>query len=301
MTGDPLQRNTIIGLVASLALACGKMVAGVVGHSSALVADAVESLADTIGSMIVWHGFRVANQPPDQDYPYGYGKAEAIAAFCVGAMLIVAAVVIVVNAVHDMMTPHGAPASWTLIVLVVVIVLKEALSRFIMRGAKAYESSAAHADAMHHRADAVSSGAAFVGVTIAVWGPRWFDAPVLVLADEAAAIVGSIIILFTALGLIRPAIRELIDATAPELSEKVRATASGIEGVRLVEKVHARKSGRGYHIDMHLHVAPDLSVQAAHSLAGKVKADIKEKHPNIRHVLIHVEPDERSVRERGGS
>lgn len=295
MSADPLQRNTIVGLVASLALAGGKMLAGVLGHSSALVADAVESLADTIGSVVVWHGFRVASQPPDQGHPYGYGKAEAVAAFCVGAMLLVAAVVIAVKAVFDMMTPHGAPAAWTLIVFVVVIVLKETLFRFVMRGATAFESSAARADALHHRADAVSSVAAFIGVTIAVWGPRIFDAPWLVMADEVAAMIGSVIIVFTGVSLIRPSLRELLDATAPELAEKVRATASEVEGVRLVEKIHARKSGRGYHIDMHLHVAPDMAVLAAHSLSGKVKAHIREKHPNIQNVLIHIEPDERAA------
>lgn len=293
MAGDPLQRNTLVGLAVSLGLAAGKMVAGVLGHSSALVADAVESLADTIGSIVVWQGFRVANQPPDADHPYGYGKAEAVAAFCVGAMLLIAAVVIVVKAVHDILTPHGAPASWTLAVFVVVIVLKETLFRFVMRGASALGSDAARADAWHHRADAVSSMAALVGVTIAIWGPRVVDAPGLVLADEVAAMIGSVIILMTGVSLIRPSLRELLDATAPELAGKVQAEAAKVEGVRLVEKVHARKSGRGYHIDMHLHVAPETAVLAAHSLSGKVKARIREVFPNIRHVLIHIEPDER--------
>ncbi len=127
----------------------------------------------------------------------------------------------------------------------------------------------------------------------AIWGPQWFDSPRLVLADEAAALVASGIILFTAVSLLRPPLRELLDRTAPELVEKVRATAAEVDGVRLVEKVHVRKSGRGFFVDMHLHVDPLLPVRDAHALAGKAKAHIKARHTAVGHVLIHIEPDER--------
>jgi cation diffusion facilitator family transporter len=267
-------------------LAAGKFLAGVIGHSSALVADAVESLADTVGSIVVWHGLRIADRPSDEDHPYGYGKAEAVAALCVGALLLVAAIVIVVKAFREILTPHDAPAAWTLIVLVGVIAVKEAMVRFVLHGAKnLLESDAA-------RADAITSAAAFVGITIAIWGPGLFDSPRLVLADEAAAMIASGVILFTGLSLMRPALRELLDANAPDLADKVRATVLQVEGVRLVEKLHARKSGRGYHVDMHLHVAADMDVRAAHSLSGKVKAHVRERHPNVLGVLIHIEPDE---------
>ena len=289
-----LQRNTVIGLVVSILLAAGKFLAGVLGHSSALVADGVESLADTIGSIAIWQGFRVASRKPDADHPYGYGRAETVAALSVGALLVIAAVVIVVKASQDMLTPHNAPAAWTLIVLVGVIAAKEVLFRFVLRGAEMFESDAARADAWHHRSDAITSGAAFIGVCIAIWGPGLFSAPRLVLADEVAAILASGIILFTAVRLIRPSLRELLDATTPELAEQVRATAAQIEGVALVEKVHARKSGRGYLVDMHVHVAPDMTVRTGHALSGKVKAVVREKHPSVRHVLIHIEPDDRT-------
>jgi cation diffusion facilitator family transporter len=299
MSVDTLQRNTVIGLAASLGLSAGKLLAGVIGHSSALMADAVESLADTIGSIVVWHGLRVAGRPSDEDHPYGYGKAEAVAALCVGALLLVAATVIVVKAFQEILTPHRAPAAWTLIVLVGVIVVKEALFRFLLRGADMLESDAARADAWHHRADAITSAAAFVGITIAIWGPGLFQSPELVLADEVAAMVASGIILFTGLRLMRPSLRELLDANAPDLAEKVRTTATQVEGVRLVEKLHARKSGRGYHVDMHLHVAGDMDVRAAHALSGKVKAHVRERHPSVQRVLIHIEPDEPSATPTG--
>jgi len=294
MSTAKLQRNTLVGLVVSILLAGGKFVAGILGHSSAIVADGVESLADTIGSLTIWQGFRVASRKPDADHPYGYGRAETLAALSVGALLVVAAVVIVAKAFRDMLSPHSAPAAWTLMVLVGVIVTKEILFRLVLRGAEMFESDAARADAWHHRSDAITSAAAFIGVSIAIWGPDMFNAPRLVLADEVAAMIASGIILFTAVRLIRPSLRELLDAATPDLAEKIHATAAQVEGVALVEKVHVRKSGRGYLVDMHLHVPQDLSVRAAHALAGKVKAIVRERHPSVHHVLIHVEPDERA-------
>jgi cation diffusion facilitator family transporter len=295
MSTAQLQRNTVIGFGAGILLAGGKLLAGVTGHSSALIADGVESLADTVGSIIVWQGLRVAHRPPDRDHPYGYGKAEALAALAVGALLLLAGGVIVVKAFQEMLTPHEAPAPWTLIVLLGVIAIKEGLFRFVLRGAEMFESDAARADAWHHRSDAITSAAAVIGVSIAVWGPRRLGYDRLVLADEAAAMIASGIIFFTGWRLMRPSLRELLDATSHKFATRVAETAAQVEGVRLVEKVHARKSGRGYHVDMHLHVAPDLSIRAAHALSGKVKAHVKERHPNVQGVLIHIEPDERSA------
>lgn len=287
-----LRVNTVIGLFVSLLLAIGKLLAGIFGRSSALIADAVESLADTASSVIVWHGLRVASKPPDEDYPYGYGKAEALAALIVGIMLVAAALLIVISAFEQILTPHEAPAGWTLLVLVAVIAVKESLFRFVLRGAEAFESDAASADAWHHRSDAITSAAAFIGVAVAIWGPSLLNAPNLVYADEIAAMVASGIILFTAIRISRPPLRELLDRSRPELAAKVRATAAQVEGVQLVEKIHIRKSGRGYLADMHLHVAPDMTVIAAHTLAGKVKAHVMATHASVFHVLIHVEPGE---------
>lgn len=290
MSTAALQRNTLIGLIASVLLAAGKFVAGVVGHSSALVADAVESLADTVGSIVVWQALRHSARPPDEDHPYGHGKFEAIAALAVGGLLLVAAGLIVVEAFREMLTPHRAPAAWTLGVLLAVVAVKEGLFRLLLRGAREFESQAAHADAWHHRSDAITTAAAFVGVAVAVWGPRVTGAPELVLADEIAALIASGIIVHTAIGLLRPPLRELADAAPHELIEHVRRAAGEVEGVRLVEKVHARKSGRGYLVDMHLHVDPELTVRVAHALSGKVKAHVRERIPNVAQVLIHIEP-----------
>lgn len=290
MSTSDLQRNTIIGFFASIVLALLKLGAGVWGKSSALVADAIESLADTIGSVMVWQALRVAAKPPDKNHPYGYGKAEALASLGVGALLVGAALFIAAKSLHEIVIPHEAPAPWTLIVLVAVIAVKEILFRFVMQGAAEFDSDAARADAWHHRSDAITSIAAFVGVTLAIWGPRLLKVPALVFSDEVAAILASGVILMTAASMIRPALRELLDAVAHDMVEKVAEVAREVEGVRRVEKVFVRKSGSGYHVDMHLHVFGDLTIRTAHALAGKVKSILKSRIPALTGVLIHVEP-----------
>lgn len=292
MSQSTLQRNTVVGFFASIGLSLTKLVAGVWGQSSALIADAVESLADTVGSILVWQALRVASQPPDQKHPYGYGKAEALASLGVGVLLVVAAIFIVVKSVHEILIPHEAPAAWTLLVLVGVVFIKEVLFRVVMQGADQFDSDAARADAWHHRSDAITSIAALIGVSVAIWGPRWFGIPGLVFADEVAAILASGVILMSAWMLIRPALDELLDAVAHEMVDRVRSVAGGVDGVREVEKVFVRKSGSGYHVDMHLHVDPEVSVRVAHALAGKVKAILKSEIPRLTGVLIHVEPQE---------
>jgi cation diffusion facilitator family transporter len=292
MSRKILQRNTLIGFIASLILSVVKLSAGLLGQSSALIADAVESFADTLGSMLVWQALRVAARPADQDHPYGYGKAEAIAALTVGGMLVVAALFIVVKAFHEIVIPHQPPAPWTLIVLIVIVAVKELLFRVVMKGADEFESDAAKADAWHHRSDAITSAAAMIGVSIAVWGPPAFGIQGLVMADEAAAILASGVILITALRLIQPSLQELLDATSHELVERIASIAETVEGVKQVEKVLVRKSGSGFHLDMHLHVDPNLTIRVAHALAGKVKATLKAEISNLRNVLIHVEPFE---------
>lgn len=290
MAKSTLQRNTMIGLIASLFLVAVKLVAGLLGRSSALVADAVESLADTLGSILVWQALRVAARPPDASHPYGYGKAEAVAALSVGGMLVVAALFIVGKAFHEIVVPHEAPAAWTLLVLVVVIAIKEVLFRVVMLAAQEFNSEAARADAWHHRSDAITSLAAFAGVSIAVWGPAWTGIEALVLADEAAAILASGVILITARGLIQPALAELLDASSAGMAARITEIAERVAGVHRVEKVYVRKSGNRYHVDMHLHVAPESTVVVAHALGGKVKAILREAVPDLVGVLIHIEP-----------
>lgn len=292
MKSSQLQRNTLVGLLFSVLLTIVKFLAGWLGSSSALIADAIESLADVFGSILVWQALRVADQPPNDRHPYGYGKAESLSALAVGLILMAAAGVIVTKAFSEIVVPHSPPATWTIWVLVLIIVTKELLFRLVVHGANQHDSDAARADAWHHRADAITSLAALIGVTVAITCPLLTGIQSLVLADEVAAILASGVIVVTALGLIRPAVSDLLDAASQEMIGVVTELARGVEGIQLVEKVWVRKSGSGFYVDMHLHVDPELSIKVAHSLAGKVKARLKANVPRILGVLIHIEPSE---------
>ena len=149
-------------------LAAAKLAAGLLGHSHALVADAVESLADIFSSLVVWRGLIVAAAPADAEHPYGHGKAEPIAAALVSTMLLLAAGGIALQAIHAILQPKQGPAAFTLLVLLGVIVVKEALFRFVLREAKSVESTAVRTDAWHHRSDAITSLAAGIGISVAL-------------------------------------------------------------------------------------------------------------------------------------
>jgi len=191
-------RATVLGMVANILLASAKLVAGMVGHSHALVADAVESLADLFSSVIVWRGIVVASAPADEDHPYGHGKAEPIAAAVVSSMLLVAAAAITIQAAREILQPHHTPSGYTLLVLIVVVGIKEALFRFVMREGISVESSVVRTDAWHHRTDAITSLAAGIGISIAWIGGKGYEA-----ADDVAAVVAAGIIAWNGWRLLR--------------------------------------------------------------------------------------------------
>lgn len=294
MSGRPAnlraQRTAVVGLLVNVALAAIKLVAGLVGHSYALVADAVESMTDILGSVVIWGGLRIGARPADENHPWGHGKAESLAALVVAAMVLAAGVGIGVKSIDEIITPHHAPAPFTLGVLLAVVVVKEVLFRRVLRVAHEENSGAAEVDAWHHRSDAITSVAAFIGVSIALWGPTLTGLPNLVLADEVAALIASGIIVHTAIRLIRGPLEELLDSSPHTLIPRIAEVASAVEGVQLVEKVQARKSGRMFFVDMHLHVDADLSVGVAHSISHDVKARVLEAIPAVADVLIHIEP-----------
>src|ERR687885_2272961 len=203
-------RTAQTGLLVNAALALLKLLAGLIGHSYALVADAVDPPADVFSSLIVWGGLRISAQPADENHPYGHGKAEPLAAAVVAVMLLGAAVGIAIEAVREIRTPHHAPAPFTLAVLVAVIVIKEVLFRFVIRVGQQVDSTAVMADAWHHRSDAITSAAAFVGIGIALlMGPGWEA------ADDWAALVAAAIIAFNGARILRPAVHDLMDRAPP--------------------------------------------------------------------------------------
>jgi cation diffusion facilitator family transporter len=268
------------------ALMAAKFAAGVLGHSHALIADAVESCADILSSIIVWRALVVAAAPPDGEHPYGHGKAEPLAAASVAVMLLLAAAAIIVQSAHGLVEPRQTPRAFTLYVLILVVFVKEALFRFVSREARSVQSEAVYADAWHHRSDAVTSMAAAIGITVALLGgPRFAR------ADDAAAMVAGLIVAWNGWRLLRPALDGLMDAApgAP-LVAQIRSEAGQVAGVSRVEKCIVRKAGFEHFVDMHIEVDPRMSVRAAHEIAHRVKNRVREAVPTVRDVLVHIEP-----------
>jgi cation diffusion facilitator family transporter len=274
------------GLLTNALLVFVKLFAGIIGHSNALIADAVESSADIFSSLIVWMGLSIAARPADEDHPYGHGKAEPLAAAVVSLMLLGAAIGISIIAIRDIRTPHHLPAPFTLFVAAGVIMIKEILYRRVSRVGREVGSTAVTADAWHHRSDAISSLAAFIGISIALLGGPGWEA-----ADDWAALVAALVVAVNGVRTLRPAISGLMDE-APDRTVKERAlqAAEEIPGVRSVENLNVRSSGIGFYIDLHVKADPRLSLEEAHEIGAKVKYAILEAIPNVVNVLVHMEP-----------
>ena len=294
MTGPPHRgiQTAQLGLLINTGLALVKFVAGILGNSYALIADAVESTSDILSSAIVWGGIRIASREADDDFPFGYGKAEALAGAIVALMLLAASVGISIEAIREIHTPHHAPAPFTLIVLVAVVLVKEMLFRRVFRVGQEEESIAVKSDAWHHRSDAITSVAAFVGISIALWkGEGWES------ADDWAALVAALVIAINALILLRPAVFDLMDrAPEPDIVERVRLAALAVPDVMAIEKLKVRRAGTGLYVDLHVQSDPNLSLHAAHIVSGKVKSAIRGSVRRVHGVLIHMEPFEGKLR-----
>jgi cation diffusion facilitator family transporter len=287
------------GMIINAALAGIKLVAGIVGNTYALVADAVESGADVFASLLVWGGLAVAAQPADEDHPYGHGKAEALAASAVSIMLLGAATGIAIEAVREIRTPHSVPAPWTLAVLVGVMIIKWILSRRVHAVGAATGSTAVKADAAHHLSDAITSAAAFIGISLALVGSRMWGGKGWESADDWAALVASAVIAFNGISMLRAATHDLMDRMpGPEIVGPIRAAALGVPGVHAIEKLHVRKTGMTYRATLHVQTDGSMSLEDAHALGGRVKRAICASAPHVNYVLVHMEPYQGAVPRR---
>lgn len=277
-----------IGLVVNALLTLVKLVAGIMGNAYALVADAVESSVDMIGSLAVWSGLRIASRDPDDRYPFGYGRAEPLAAAAVSLLLLAAAVGIALTAAREIRTPHFLPKPYTLIVLIAVIIVKWVLFRRVLATSQATGSVAVEADAWHHRSDAITSAAAFIGISVALLGgPGWEQ------ADDWAAILAALVIAVNGLLMLRNSLRDLMDrAPSAEILQQVRSASLETTGVLAIEKLKIRRSGMGLYVDIHVQADPLLSLHDAHILSGCVKSSIRREVPSTIGVLVHMEPFE---------
>ncbi|MBL7162635.1 MAG: cation transporter [Anaerolineales bacterium] len=271
----------------NVSLAIIKITTGLLGHSYALVADGIESTADIFSSLIVWGSLRISAKPPDHDHPYGHGKAESLAGAIVAMFLVGAAILIAVQSIREILTPHQTPAWYTLVVLVAIIITKELLFRRMFRVGQELDSSALKSDAWHHRSDALTSIAAFVGISIALIGGPGYE-----VADDWAALLACSVIFYNGFRLLRPALDEVMDAAVPEETEQqIRALASQVEGVIDIEKCRVRKSGLGLMMDIHVVVDGEISVRRGHQIAHDVKDRLVGSSLSILDVILHIEPD----------
>jgi len=286
-------RATVQTVVVSTLLALVKVASGIVGHSYALIADGIESLLDVVGSLVVWGGLRIASVPPDRDHPYGHGKAESLAATVVALGLLAAAVGLAVQSVREIVTPHHAPAPFTLVVLVGVVAVKEWLYRRLSRIGRDTSSTALHVDAWHHRSDALTSVAAFIGISVALAMGEGYEA-----ADDWAALFACGIIAWNGVRLLRRSVDEVMDAAAPDsLLASIRSRAEAVPGVVAIEKCLARKSGPGWLVDIHVQVDGRLPVVEGHAIGHQVKRVLRDSDLGIVDVLVHLEPDEDPARD----
>ncbi|MBS7787472.1 cation transporter [Flavobacterium sp. CYK-55] len=281
-------KATYFSIFGNLALALVKGLAGFLGNSYALIADALESTTDVFSSLLVLFGIKYANKPADDNHPYGHGRAEPLITFLVVVFLITTATVIAYESIINIGTPHQLPERWTLIVLGIIIIWKEYSYRLVLKRSKQTNSSALEADAWHHRSDAITSVAALIGISIALFlGPGYES------ADDWAALFASGFIMYNSYLIFRPALGEIMDEHVyDDLIDEIRQVSLTVSGVIDTEKCFIRKAGMKYHVDLHAVVNAHISVKEGHDIAHLLKDTLREQIPQLGHVLIHIEPHE---------
>ena len=281
-------RATYFSIIGNTCLAIIKGLAGFFGNSYALIADGIESTTDIFASLLVLFGIKYSNRPADENHPYGHGRAEPLITFLVVGFLITSATIIAYESIRNIQTPHDLPQSWTLIILGAIIIWKEYSFQLVMKRSIETNSSALKADAWHHRSDAITSVAAFIGITIALVLGKGYES-----ADDWAALFASCFILYNSYLIFRPALSEIMDEHLyDDLIEHIRTVAARVEGIIDTEKCFIRKSGMKYHVDLHAIVNAEISVKQGHQLAHKLKDTLRKEIPELGHVLIHIEPDD---------
>ena len=279
---------TYLSIVGNFILAVAKGITGIFGNSYALVADAIESLTDVFSSALVLFGIKYSTRPADSNHPYGHGRAETLVTFIVVGFLLISATIIAYESIINIQSPHEIPEKYTLIVLAIIILIKEIFYRVVSKKGKETNSSSLQADAWHHRSDAITSLMAFIGISIAIYmGPGYET------ADDWAALIASLFIVYNAYLIFRPALGEILDEHVyDDLILEIREIAEKVPGVDGTEKCFVRKTGMTYLVDLHLLVNGNLSVTQGHEISHAAKDTLMLELPELSNVLIHIEPSE---------
>jgi cation diffusion facilitator family transporter len=279
-------KATYFSIIGNTFLAALKWIAGFFGNSYALIADAIESTADIFASFLVLFGLKYANRPADENHPYGHGRIEPLITFLVVGFLLFSAIFIAHESIINIQTPHQLPRPFTLFVLGGIIIWKEISYRIVIKQSKLTNSSSLKADAWHHRSDAITSIAAFIGISVALLLGKGYEA-----ADDWAALFASGFILYNSYLIFRPALGEIMDEHVyDDVIDSIRSISKNVEGIVTTEKCFIRKAGMYYHVDLHAVVDGAISVKHGHEIAHLLKDTLREQIPQIGHVLIHIEP-----------
>jgi cation diffusion facilitator family transporter len=275
-----------VGLIFNLFLAAAKAAAGILGHSQAVLADALHSLTDSVTDIAVILGVRYWTAPADEDHPHGHGRIEPLITVVIGLAVGAVAVGMGAHAIrglrHD---PGTAPTGIPLGVAMISIVVKEVLYRWTAKVGREVRSPALEANAWHHRSDAISSIPAAVAVTVALIDPEW------AVVDRVGAVVVCLLILQAAWRILRPALDQLIDAGAPATDrQRIEELALQVDGVEAAHAVRTRYVGSDLAVDLHVEVDGGLSIGEGHTIALAVKRKLIDDGPNVTDALVQIEP-----------
>ena len=288
-------RAARVGIAANVLLVAAKFIGGILGHSTALVADAFHSLTDVVSSTGLAWSLRTAAKPADYDHPYGHGKVESIAASVIAGVLVLVVIGISYGAWGRLRHPEElkGPTALALVVALISIAIKEALFQYKISVGRRLDSASLIAEAWHHRSDAFSSIAATLGIGGAIAGGEHWR-----VLDPIAAFVVAGIMAVMAVGIFRRSTLELMDTqVSPETLEGIRKAAAAVPGVLLVEKTHARKSGLNILVEIHIEVDDQMTVRESHRLGHEVEVRIRRDVPRVERVLVHIEPHHAAIQE----
>lgn len=280
------RRVVVGGIVASALLSTMNLVTGVTADSRSVFATGLEFAGDVMASTMVLLGMMAAAKPADDNHPYGHGRLESLVAFVVGLVLVSGGVGIAWTSLQAISAVHPPPGAAAIVALVIAMIVRGVFVGLKASVGRRLGSAAILADAWNDAVDILSAGAALTAVVLARWQPDRFQA-----ADHYGGALVGMVVTLTGLRVLRDATLELIDTMPnPALMGHLRATALGVPGVLGVDKAYARKTGLRYHVDLHVEVAPDLTVSEAHAVAGHVRQHLRAEIGWVADVLVHVEP-----------
>jgi cation diffusion facilitator family transporter len=285
-SGRTGRRIALVSVAVSAALAVSKLLIGWLAGSTSVVADGFESAGDVVTSSILLFGLIAAAKPPDENHPYGHGRAEMLSALAIGIILAAAGAGICVHSLEHVSERHAPPALYGIWPLLGSIVLKSVLSTIKFRFGRRARSGALIADAWNDTVDILSGSVALIALGLTLYDPTRF-----LEADHYGGCAVGLIVVFTGLRIVRETSLQLMDTMPDERTmNRIREVAMEVPGVQGVEKCYARKTGFQYHVDLHLEVDPDITVRESHDIATQVRIRLKENLEFIADVLVHVEP-----------